>query len=126
VALVTPETLTFSPAMTDEALLLQHKLFELPKPAERTRKAVWKWYISARQFSENSQVELIRDDVVTIRAPAEEDRVSKLLSRRFPFFFLVSVLLSLYVVRNETDKQSSTEVYQLMKFSLRLRGKLGE
>jgi len=71
-------------------------------------------------------VDLIRDDVITIRSPAEEDRVSKLLSRRFPLFFLVSTLLSLYVARNETDKRSSIEVFQTMKFSLRLREKSGE
>jgi hypothetical protein len=115
--------------ITDEALLLQHELFALPRPAERTRKTVRKWYLSSfghtAQFSGSSKVPLLRDDVITLRAPGDEDRVSKFLSRKLPFFFLVSTCLSLYTDRNGTDMRSSMKVSQPLTFSLHLSGKSG-
>ena len=78
----------------DEALLLQQKLFKLAKPAGRTRKAVWKWYLTSysdiQQFLGNSLVDLVGEDIVALRTAGEEDTVSNILSRYFAYFFLVS------------------------------------
>ena len=80
--------------VVDEALLLQQKLFKLAKPAKRTRKAVWKWYLTSysniEQFRGNSLVDLVGEDIVALRTAGEEDTVSNILSKYFAYFFLVS------------------------------------
>jgi hypothetical protein len=78
----------------NEELLLQENIFKLAKPAERTRKAVWKWYLTSysniQQFLGNSLADLVGEDIVALRTAGEEDTVSNILNRYFGYFFLVS------------------------------------
>ena len=79
----------------DEALLLHSRVLKLEAPANRTLKAFKEWFGSpgagnTRLRGGSSHILDDDDDLVALRVPAEQDRLTKLVQAYFPLPFVVS------------------------------------
>ena len=80
----------------DKALLLHSKVLKLEAPASRTLRAFKVWFGSpgagnTRLRGQSSHILDNEDDLVALRIPAEQDRLTKLVQAYFPLLFMVSL-----------------------------------
>lgn len=79
---------------TDEALLLHSKVLGLRKPAANTLKAFKQWFEPLPRRAQlrgySSHVLDDESDLVALRVPADQDRLTRTVQVYFPWLFLVS------------------------------------
>jgi len=91
----------------DDALLRHSEILKLEAPANRTLKAFKEWFGSpdvgnTRLRGQSSHILDDENDLIALRIPAEQDRLTKLVQRYFPLPFVVSPTSALQVASKIT------------------------
>lgn len=85
-----------------EALLVHSEVLRLSRPADNTLKAFKQWFepkpTRARLRGHSRHILDDASDLVALRVPAEQDRLTKIVQIYFPWLFIVG-LLKLYSAR---------------------------
>ena len=80
----------------DEALLAHSEVLRLSRPADNTLKAFKQWFEPkprrTRLRGHSSHVLDDASDLVALRVPAEQDRLTKIVQIYFPWLFIVGFL----------------------------------
>lgn len=80
--------------MLDEALLLYSQILGLKAPAHNTFKAYKRWFEpkprKTKLRGHSSHILDDESDLVALRVPANQDRLTRIVQTYFPWLFLVS------------------------------------
>lgn len=78
----------------EEALLLHSNILQLKKPAENTLKAFKQWFEpeprKTKLRGNSSHILDDESDLVALRVPADQDRLTRIVQTYFPWHFVVS------------------------------------
>ena len=104
----------------EEALLLHSNILQLKKPAKTTLKAFKQWFEpeprKTKLRGNSSRILDDESDLVALRVPADQDRLTRIVQTYFPWLFVVGSHITLQISHTYVSTRPKHPAAQSLTF----------